>query len=227
MMYSVRPARDGDGTTRFPVDLPGWYAVVNLSDHPCLLFRMELGIGAQSPRHWFRLGQVVHSSRELKIHTVRTTLVLGNDLTGASELTLAPIPGTEASLPEAVRAMAQHVKQHLRATAPAAFTLPICIAPLPGVVDSLGRSPFWDALGHHFCGPWQPVAQRSLHWQEKVASLMPRHPIYASFLGAAGEAAIGAVAIDSKRLEQALLTAGFRRGNYIDIVDGGPVLEWV
>jgi arginine N-succinyltransferase len=238
MTYTVRPYRPADGTLPAALDADAATAeaaapvqvVVNLSDHACLFFRVSPNIGMMTPRHWFRLGQVVHASRELNIHAVSGTLVLGCDLTGATELTVAAGAGVAATLKDAAIALARHVAALPRASSATGMVLPVCVAALPGVRDAAGESPFWQALGSHFCGPLRTASgeqnTQDAAWRERIANLLPRQPIYTSFL-AAGASAIGQADTRAQPLQEALLAAGFRRSNYIDVVDGGPVLELV
>lgn len=233
MSYAIRAYRSADGPLpsllQAPADAPPAQVVVNLSDHACLFFRITPNIGSadtghHAPRYWFRLGQVVHASRELDIYTVNGTLLLGNDLTGATELSVAGAAGLGATYKDAANALARHLATRNLPRTATGFVLPVCVSAMAGIRLADGSSPFWQGLGYHFCGPL-PADTLDATWRARIASLLPRHPVYTSFLGE-GEAAIGGVHFESVPLFDALVHAGFRRSNYIDVVDGGPVLEW-
>jgi arginine N-succinyltransferase len=175
------------------------------------------GIGLDRPRHWYHLGSVVHAASELKLYRVQRTLLLGNDLTGAHELVdLQALPP-------------------VRVAALVAAALAECrrgdrlIAELPGLRAAGGRSPFWEGLGARFC-PVTPAEAQARHGpdgQRAVAALLPRQPIYVSFLPEAAQAAVAACADDMVPLRQALEAAGLHWHGHLRIDDGGPVLERV
>ena len=62
-------------------------------------------------------------------------------------------------------------------------------------------------------------------WRAHVAALLPRQPVYASFLPAEAQAAIGACADAARPLRAALEAAGLHFHDHVRIDDGGPVLE--
>jgi arginine N-succinyltransferase len=196
------------------------------------------GIGLQQPRHWFHVGCVVHAAAELKLFLPQRSLLLGNDLTGASEL--LGLPGTVAFASGLGAADAQDsgagahdpIVQAQRRIAQAQQSLRASqrlIVELPGVRDAQGRSPFWEGLGRHFCPttPDEAAARHGSSWQGHVAALLPRQLIYASFLPEPAQQAIGQAAPEAQPLWTLLHAAGFAWHGHISIADAGPVLEWV
>lgn len=187
-----------------------------------LQHHLVIGIGLEQPRHWYHVGRVVHAAPELQLFRPQRTLLLGNDLTGASELVgLAEPPARGEDPSSSWSALLQACAQR-----PSGERL---IVELPGVRDAEGRSPFWQGLGHAFC-PLTPEAAAALHgaaWQGHVAALLPRQLIYTSFLSDAAQDAIGRCAAAALPLQRALQQAGFAWHGHVSIADGGPVLERV
>jgi len=68
------------------------------------------------------------------------------------------------------------------------------------------------------------VARHGRDWRALVAVLLPRQPVYASFLPAATQAAIGQVDASAKLLLELLGAEGLAYDHHIGIIDGGPVL---
>ena len=101
------------------------------------------------------------------------------------------------------------------------------IAELRGVSDAEGKSPFWESLGRHFFSMDFKDADYLTGIGKKsfVAELMPKHPLYSSFLTPAAQAVIGQTH-ELTRPAQAMLEAeGFRYEGHVDIFDAGPAVE--
>jgi len=58
-----------------------------------------------------------------------------------------------------------------------------------------------------------------------IAQLMPRHPLYTSFLSDEARAAIGQTHVHTTPARRLLEQEGLRYQGYLDIFDGGPVLQ--
>jgi arginine N-succinyltransferase len=185
--------------------------------------RLRAAIGLQLPRWWYHVGCAVHAAADLKHFHRQATLMLGNDLTGASELAeIAAVDGAPGSvLHHLVQAALQIVD-----SAPQAYG-PTVIAELPGLRDADGVAPFWQGLGRHFyaADPAAAARQHGREWPSLVAALLPRQPIYASFLPDAAQAAIGKVHPQARRLQWVLEDAGFSYHQQVCIDDAGRVLE--
>lgn len=190
--------------------------------------RLAPAIGLHLPRYAYHVGVAVHASPELRLFHRQRTLLLCNDHTGASEL--ADVAAAGADLPLADRAaalalvvqtallrLAQHRRQHADQL----------IVALPGVRDGAGQSPFWQGLGQAFSNgdPLEAAREHGSGWKSHVAALMPRHPVYASFLPAAAQAAVAQPHAGTQPLLDVLEHEGLRYSHHIDIYDGGPILE--
>ena len=185
----------------------------------CLFSR----VGVEWPFYSYKLGNVTQSSRELKRTFAMQVLYLVNDYDGASEvggLFLHPelrVAGLGRLLARSrYLFMAQHRERFGDRV----------LAELRGRITPDGGSPFWDGLGAKFFGmPFQEADNfNSLHGNQFIADLMPKHPIYVSMLPEASREVIGhphESGIPAKRLLEA---EGFSYDGYIDIFDGGPTM---
>ena len=192
--------------------------------------RLSAALGLDAPRYFYHVGCVVHAARELRLFQRQRTLFLSNDYTGASELCDVALETQDISLPEQARALNLLLQALLLWIAEhrASYARSLVLA-LPGVRDATTGSPFWQGLGRHFY-PGDPAA--ALHaegraWKGQVAALMPRHPLYTSFLPAGAQTAIAQPHPLTRPLVEVLEHEGFRYGHHVDVVDAGPVLEAV
>ena len=185
-------------------------------------------IGLQLPRVSYHVGCTVHAAAELGLFHRQRTLLLGHDHTGASEL--ADIAWLQGDVPLAEQALAlrrllDHALSVLRNARP--HFADRLIAELPGPRDAAGQSPFWHGLGRHFY--WgdraAAAAEHGPVWRGHAASLLPQHPIYASPLPPAAEAAIAQVATSALLLRDALEDAGLRYSHHVNVEDAGPIVE--
>lgn len=181
-------------------------------------------VGLREPWYSYRVGTVVHASRELAIFTQTPTLFLSNDHTGATELCslfLHPeyrVGGNGALLSKSrFLFMAEHRQRFAKKV----------IAELRGVSDEQGRSPFWESLGRHFFSMDFAEADYLTGIGKKsfVAELMPKHPLYSSFLSAEAQAVIGETHELTRPARRLLEQEGFRFEGHVDIFDAGPAVE--
>ncbi|SDS54869.1 arginine succinyltransferase [Halopseudomonas litoralis] len=181
--------------------------------------------GFSQPFHTFRNDIFVHASRELSLHNRTHVLSLCHDLTGHSLLTGfyldSPWKGNYATLKlnacGRLLFMASHPQRFADSTA----------VEMSGISDEQGNAPFWDGLGRHFFDVDYREAERlsSRHGRSMLAELMPGYPIYVSMLPDAAQEAIGQVRPASQLVYDILLQEGFESENYVDIFDGGPVVQ--
>ncbi len=181
-------------------------------------------VGLRQPWYSYRVGQVVHASQDLGIFTQTPTLFLSNDHTGHSELCSLFLDseyriGKNGSMLSKCRFLFIAQFRELFAKK--------MIAELRGVSDAEGKSPFWESLGRHFFSMDFKDADYLTGIGKKsfVAELMPKHPLYSSFLTPEAQAVIGQTH-ELTRPAQAMLEAeGFRYEGHVDIFDAGPAVE--
>lgn len=184
---------------------------------------IEAAVGLTSPWYHYRIGTVVHASRELNVHNRLRTLYLCNDYTGCSEMcTLYLHPEHRQSGAGALLSKSRFL---FMAEHPQRFAHKV-IAELRGYTDDTGNSPFWEGLGKHFFSMEYHKADYLTGSGNKVfiAELMPKHTIYIQLLPEAAQAVIGQVHPNTEPARRMLESEGFRYEEYVDIFDGGPTL---
>jgi len=190
--------------------------------------RLKPGVGLQVPRPLYHVGCVVHAAPELGLFQRQRTLLLGHDLTGATELADLAWSADDA-LPLRAAALRTLLRGALLLrAAEGADAQETVVAELPGVRDAAGQSPFWKGLGRHFYGgdPAEAIErQGAQRWRTQVSALLPRHPLYVSFLPAVAQAAIGQHAPACTWLRELLQQEGLRHRQHVRVDDAGPVLE--
>lgn len=185
---------------------------------------IEVAVGLNDPWYNYRVGTLVHASKELNVYNALPTLFLSNDHTGSSELCTLFLD------PDWRKEGNGYLLSKSRFMFMAAFRDKFndkVVAEMRGVIDEHGYSPFWQSLGKRFfsmdfsradflCGTGQKAF---------IAELMPKHPIYTHFLSQEAQDVIGQVHPQTAPARAVLEKEGFRYRHYIDIFDGGPTLE--
>ncbi len=100
--------------------------------------------------------------------------------------------------------------------------------PLAGVSDANGQSPFWEALGRKFFKMDFLEAERVIGGARNrtlIVELMPHYPVYVPLLPGDAQAAMGQIHPDGELAFNLLTEEGFEADDYIDIFDGGPILQ--
>lgn len=185
---------------------------------------IEVAVGLNDPWYNYRVGTLVHASKELNVYNALPTLFLSNDHTGSSELCtlfLDPAWRKEGN---------GYLLSKSRFLFMAAFRDRFnekVVAEMRGVIDETGYSPFWASLGKRFFSMEFSRADYLCGTGQKafIAELMPKHPIYTDFLSPEAQAVIGEVHPQTAPARTVLEKEGFRYRNYVDIFDGGPTLE--
>lgn len=100
------------------------------------------------------------------------------------------------------------------------------VAELRGYIDQHQISPFWEGVGHHFCGLSfvELMAQIELD-HAFIPEILPPFPIYISLLPKETQETIGKVHDNTKPAYQMLLQENFTFKQAIDIFEGGPILS--
>lgn len=185
---------------------------------------IEATVGLEDAFYHYHLGQVVHASRELKVHNTVDILTLCNDYTGASEICTLFLresarEGCNGRLLSKFRFlfMIEHQERFAETV----------IAEMRGVSDEKGASPFWEWLDEHFFSMDFPTADYLTGIGNKVfiAELMPKYPIYVNLLSPEAQEVIGKVHEKTKPALQLLKQEGFSCRGYVDIFDAGPTVE--
>ncbi len=181
-------------------------------------------VGLRQAFYSYRVGLAVHASQELNVFTQTQTLFLGNDHTGDSELCslfLSPEYRRDRNGHLLSKSRFLFLAQHRQL-----FSKKL-IAELRGVSDENGQSPFWESLGRRFFSMEFSQADYLTGIGKKsfVAELMPKHPLYTSFLTPEAQAVIGQTHPLTLPARRMLESEGFRYEGYVDIFDAGPTVE--
>lgn len=185
---------------------------------------LATAVGLRGAWYSYRVGVAVHASQELGVFTQTQTLFLSNDHTGNSELCslfLAPDYRRDRNGNLLSKSRLLFLAQHRERFSKKIF------AELRGLSDDDGRSPFWESLGRRFFSMEFSQADYLTGIGKKsfVAELMPKHPLYTSFLSPEAQAAIGQTHPDTLPARRMLESEGFRYEGYVDIFDAGPTVE--
>jgi len=90
------------------------------------------------------------------------------------------------------------------------------------------RSPFWDALGRKFFQMAFLEAERLIEGARNrtlIAEMMPHYPVYVPLLPHAAQVAMGRVHAEGALPVRILTDEGFEPDKYIDLFDGGAILQ--
>jgi arginine N-succinyltransferase len=185
---------------------------------------VRAAVGLKEAFYSYRVGTVVHASKELGVHGALPALYLSNDYTGCSELTSLFLGPEHRG--KKLGALLSKSRLLFIAEFPERFADKV-IAEIRGLSDENGRSPFWDGLGQHFFAMDFPTADHLVGAGNKsfIAELMPKHPIYVVLLPKSAQAAIGQPHENSRQALRLLEAEGFRYESYVDIFDAGPTVE--
>ena len=181
-------------------------------------------VGLDEPFYNYRIGTLVHSSKELDVFTRMDTLYLSNDLTGATELcSLFLHPDYRAGHNGKWLSKSRFL---FIAQFPHLFTAKL-IAEMRGYQDDNGVSPFYEGLGRHFFKmDFNHVDHlTALGKKSFIAELMPRQPMYVAYLPDDAQEVIGVVHRSTAPARRLLEQEGMHFEGYVDIFDAGPVLQ--
>lgn len=98
-------------------------------------------------------------------------------------------------------------------------------AEMRGYIDQRQISPFWEAVGSHFCNlSFVEVMAQLDQDRTFISEILPKFPIYISLLPKEAQEVIGKTHESTKPAINMLMQEGFAFNNEVDIFDGGPLL---
>ncbi len=180
-------------------------------------------VGGFKPFYAYRVEKTLHESKMLGVAKTIDVLHLVLEHDGPSEMaSLFLDPAYRQGGAGRMLSLARFL---FVAEFPRLFD-PRVISEIRGVVDSQGRSPFWDAVGRHFFDMEFPKADYlSVVNKEFIGELMPRHPIYVPMLPTEAQAVIGKPHPESSGALRILEGEGFRSSGMVDIFEAGPIVQ--
>ncbi len=172
----------------------------------------------------YRINKTVHASKQLKKRIERRLLVPTHDFTGCGEVgSLFLSPDARGSGYGKFLAKARYLFIALHRDLVAS---PVC-AELRGWRGPNGEQPFWEAIGKPFFDMEFEAADvaNSAMGNQFISDLMPRHPIYVTLLPEAAREILGKPHDGAAPAFNMLLKEGFAFRGYIDVFDGGPLVD--
>jgi arginine N-succinyltransferase len=173
----------------------------------------------------FRNDVIQQVSRDLNISHSVHALTLCSELTACSQLSGFYVRNIEQAGAEA--ALLSRARLLFAVLAPHRFSDRFFV-PLAGITDQSGQSPFWDALGRKFFQMDFLDAERTIGGARNrtlIVELMPHYPVYVPLLPGDAQAAMGQIHPSGEPAFNMLTEEGFEADDYIDIFDGGPILQ--
>ena len=172
----------------------------------------------------YRVNKSVHVSKQLKKRVERRLLVPTHDFTGCGEVGSLFISseirggGYGKFL---AKARYLFIAGHKELVAD-----PVC-AEIRGWRGPDGDQPFWEAVGKPFFEMEVDDADvaNTAMGNQFISDLMPRHPIYVALLPDAAKECLGKPHDSAAPAFNMLLKEGFAFRGYIDVFDGGPLVD--
>ena len=173
----------------------------------------------------FRNDVIQQVSRDLNISHSVHALTLCSELTACSQLSGFYVHNMEQAGIEA--ALLSRARLLFAVLAPQRFSERFFV-PLAGMTDADGQSPFWDALGRKFFQMDFLDAEKVIGGARNrtlIVELMPHYPVYVPLLPGDAQAAMGQIHPSGEVAFNLMTEEGFQADDYIDIFDGGPILQ--
>ena len=181
--------------------------------------------GTQGTFFCYRNDVIHHASRDLRITNNVHVLTLSSDLTGHTQLLSFFVDSQRVTRAEAE--LLSRARLVLAARDRQRFSQRF-FSSLAGWCDEDLASPFWDALGRRFFAMDFIDAERAVAGARNktlIVELMPHYPVYVPMLPPEARAAIGQLHDVAALPFEILEAEGFEGDLYVDIFDGGPILE--
>lgn len=100
------------------------------------------------------------------------------------------------------------------------------LAEMRGYIDQRQISPFWEAIGRHFCDlSFVELMSQLDQVHTFIHEILPQFPIYISLLPKEVQEVIGKIHDNTKPAYQMLTQENFSFNQEIDIFEGGPIMS--
>jgi arginine N-succinyltransferase len=177
------------------------------------------------PHTFLRVRERKMYSEDLRTGQVHTTLQLGTDETGPSEIGGLILSPAYRGRKEKLGALLSLVRFHFIGLHRRWFADRI-IAEMMAPLTPDSRNTLWEYLGRRFINLSYAEADRFCqHSKEFITSLFPKEEIYVSLLPPEARNLIGKVGPETEPAKAMLEGLGFRYMGHVDPFDGGPYLE--
>ena len=172
----------------------------------------------------YKINREFYFSISLKKRFSRDVLIPTHDFTDCAEVgSLFVSPSAKGA---GLGRMIARSRYLFIAQKPEIIADPIC-AELRGWRAPNGDQPFWNAVGGRFFGMnfEEADAYNAAYGNQFIEDLMPRYPIYIDMLPADAQGCLGKPHDDARPAYKMLMEEGFIYDEYIDVFDGGPLVE--
>lgn len=177
------------------------------------------------PHTYFQVRERKMRSRDLQTGQIHTTLQLGLDESGPSEIGGLILSPAYRGHKEKLGAFLSMVRFHFVGLHRDWFAKRI-IAEMMAPLTPDSRNSLWEYLGRRFINLTYAEADRFCqHSKEFITSLLPKEEIYASLLPPEARNLIGKVGPETEPAKAMLMSLGFQYKGHVDPFDGGPYLE--
>lgn len=226
MRHAVEESIDSFAqSVQWPVDEYYLLVLQDPADRVRGLAAIRATAGAHGSFFCFKNDVVHHASPALDLCQAVHVLNMSSDLTDDTQLLsfFTDLPGEDAWAGE----MLSRARLLLAACWPRRFSERFFVS-MGGWMDEKGRSPFWDTLGRRFFERELIDMERTLLGSRnriQLAAAMPHFPIYVSLLPEQARAVMGQMEPAVAWPFEILTQEGFEADRYLDIFDGGPILD--
>ena len=179
------------------------------------------------PHIYLRTGRREYYSDDLRIWQVHSTLEIGTDESGPSEVGgLILAPGFRGR-PERLGSLLSLIRFHFIGLHRELFASRI-LAEMMGPLTPDSGTPLWEYLGRRFINlSYREADLFSSRSKEFLLNLWPKGEVFVSLLPPEARALIGRVGEETVPAKRMLERQGFVHHGHVDPFDGGPYLEAV
>jgi len=181
-------------------------------------------IGLESGFVNYKINHEFYFSRDLGKRSIRRVLVPTHDFTMRAEVGMLFIsPQARGGGMGKLLARSRYM---FIAQSPSIVADHVC-AELRGWRGPDGSQPFWNAIGRRFFDMEfeEADAANAANGNQFIEDMMPRYPVYVELMPEDARQCIGKPHDSAKPAWKMLIEEGFLFNDYIDVFDGGPLVD--
>jgi len=100
------------------------------------------------------------------------------------------------------------------------------VAELRGYLDEQKTSPFWNAIGCHFCSlSFAEIMEQFHQLHDFIPEILPEYPLYIPLMPKEAQEVIGKTHDSTRPAYQMLIDENFTWNQEVDVIEGGPILS--
>jgi arginine N-succinyltransferase len=172
----------------------------------------------------YKINREFYYSESVKRRVERDVLVPTHDFTDCGEVGSLFIAASARG--KGTGRLLARSRYMFIAQKPEIISDPVC-AELRGWRAPDGAQPFWNAVGRRFFGMdfEEADAYNAAFGNQFIEDLMPRYPIYVDMLPEDARKCLGVPHASASAALKMLTDEGFAFNRYIDVFDGGPLVD--